>query len=50
MTEQHFEIILEALADKIKEQGETIGFQKLRIDLLEKKLQEAETHMKGDSK
>ena len=46
MTEQHFEIILEALADKIKEQGDTIGFQKLRIDLLENKLQEAEIHMK----
>lgn len=47
MTEQHFEIILEALADKIKEQGDTIGFQKLRIDLLENKLQAAEIHMKG---
>lgn len=46
MTEKHFEIILEALADKIKEQGETIGFQKLRIDLLENKLREAEKHIK----
>lgn len=47
MTKQHFDIILEALADTIKEQGDTIGFQKLRIELLEKKLQEAEVHMKG---
>ena len=44
MTEKHYEIILEAMAEKMKDQKETIVFQKLRIELLERKLQEAELH------
>lgn len=45
MNINHYETILKTLADKLKEQGETIGYQKLRIELLEDKLKEAEKHM-----
>lgn len=46
MTDKHYNTILELLADKVKEQEDTIGFQKYRIDLLEQKLKAAEEHTK----
>lgn len=44
MTEKQFETILAALADKIKEQEETIALQKWQIKKFEKALAEAEYH------
>ena len=41
----NFEIILEALAEKLAEQKQTIGYQKMRIEILEQKLNEAEKHL-----
>lgn len=42
MNEKQYEIILAALADKIKEQDTTIFVQKCRIESLENALAEAE--------
>lgn len=46
MTEKQFETILAALADKIKEQEETIALQKWQIASLEKTIKEAENEGK----
>lgn len=48
MTNTQYETILAVLADTVKEQGDTIGFQKLRIELLESKIKEAEKHIRKD--
>lgn len=45
MTEKQYETILSALADKIKEQEETIALQKWQIEKLENALAEAEYHL-----
>lgn len=50
MNEQQFETILSALADKIKEQGETIALQKWQIENLENALKEAEYHLNPTGK
>ena len=42
LTAEQYEIILGALADKIKAQGEEITLQKWHIERLEKQVQEAE--------
>lgn len=42
MTNEQYEIVLVALADKIKAQGEEINLQKWHIERLEKQVQEAE--------
>lgn len=46
MTDKHYLTILELLADKLKEQEETIAFQKYRVDLLEHRLKAAEEDIK----
>lgn len=42
INDKHFETILSTLAEKLTEQSQTIGYQQLRIDLLEQKIKEAE--------
>lgn len=42
MTKEQFEIILGAVADKIKAQGEELTLQKWQIERLDKQVQEAE--------
>lgn len=48
MTEQHYLIILDALAEKLKAQVETNKYQALRIELLEQRLKEAEKHIEKE--
>ena len=48
MTEQQYETILSALADKIKTQEETITLQKWQIEALEKRISEAENPPRGE--
>ena len=50
MKEQQYDIILSALADKLKEQENENGYLKARIYLLEKKLEEAEYHLNPNGK
>lgn len=50
MSEKQFETILAALADKIKEQEETIALQKWQIKKSEKALAEAEYHLNPEGK
>ena len=45
MDAKQYEIILAALADKIKEQEGTISVQKWQIEKFEKTLAEAEYHL-----
>lgn len=45
MTEKQFFTILESLADKIKDQENTISFQKVHIESLKKSLKEAEEYL-----
>lgn len=42
---ENYEVILNALAEKIKKQEETIFFLGIEIDNLKKKLAEAEYHL-----
>lgn len=42
MIKEQYEVILGLLADKIKEQENTINLQKWQIEKLDKELQEAE--------
>ena len=48
MKNNHIEIILAALAEKLKSQGDTINYQELRIDILEKRLKESEKYIKSN--
>ena len=50
MTEKQYETILAALADKLKDREEEVGYLKARIYLLEKKLEEAEFHLNHNGK
>lgn len=45
MNEQQYDTILGLLADKVKEQSETIALQGYHIETLKKKLAEAEIHL-----
>lgn len=45
MNEKQYETILGLLADKVKEQSETIALQEYYIGDLKKKLAEAEYHL-----
>ena len=45
MTKEQFEIILGAVADKIKSQGEEIALQRWQIESLNKQVQEAEAFL-----
>ena len=47
MTEKQYEIILSALADKIKSQEEKINIQQWQIERLEKALAEADQKNAG---
>ena len=47
MQKEQYEIILSALADKIKSQEETINIQKWQIDRLEKALADADQKKAG---
>ena len=45
MSQEQYESILAAVADKLKSQSNTIEYQSAEIYLLKKRLQEAETHI-----
>ena len=46
MNEKQYETILGLLANKIQEQEDTISYQKLRIEILEQKVKDAEQHIR----
>lgn len=41
---KNYDLVIDLMADKIKEQGETIALMKWQIDNLKKKLAAAECH------
>lgn len=43
MTNEHYEIILALLAEKVKEQETELGYLRFQKDFLEKKLDEIES-------